>query len=140
MKNIVIVAGAALATTACMTGTPHADSGPQAPTRSEQRAEAMLEGRVAGPPVDCVNQRDLGGNRSLADGSLLFDGRTSGGIIYVNRPAAGCPSVNAGRALIVRTPSTRLCRGDIVNVVDPVNGMSYGSCGLGDFTPYRRAG
>ena len=99
---------------------------------------AALEGYAeAGPPVSCVNQRDLGGNRSAGEGAIVFQGR-SRDRLWVNRPAGGCPSVDMGRALVTRTPSTQLCRGDIATVVDLVSGTQYGGCGLGDFTPYRR--
>ena len=99
---------------------------------------AALEGyEQAGPAVSCVNQRDLQGNRSAGEGAIVFQGRTNG-MLWVNRPAGGCPSLNWGRTLVTRTPSTQLCRGDIANVVDLGSGGQYGGCGLGDFTPYRR--
>lgn len=110
---------------------------PVQPTPSEEALLARhLQGRAAGPTVACVNQRGLGGNRSIGEGVILFDG--PGNLIYVNRPAAGCPELRPGRALVIRTPSTRLCRGDIGSVVDPQTSVGYGGCTLGDFTPYRR--
>jgi hypothetical protein len=56
----------------------------------------------------------------------------------VNRPPGGCPELKFSRALITRTTSNQLCRGDIATVFDTVSGIQFGSCGLGDFTPYRR--
>lgn len=97
-----------------------------------------LEGRVAGDPQACVQQRDIRGNRSVGEGVLLFDGPS--GTIFVNRPAGGCPSLDHGRALSTRTMGTRLCRGDIARVFDPTSGIEFGGCALGDFVPYRRAG
>ena len=41
-------------------------------------------------------------------------------------------------AIASRIPSTSLCRGDIIQVFDPVSHFEYGSCGLGDFIPYAR--
>ena len=96
-----------------------------------------LEGRTAGDPVPCVSQRDLRGNRSIGEEVILFDG--PGDLVYVNRPAGGCPSLDYGRALSTRTTSTRLCRGDLARVFDPTSGIEYGGCSLGDFVPYRRA-
>ena len=69
---------------------------------------------------------------------ILFNGRTND-VVYVNRPAGGCSDLEFGRAIKTQTPTTRLCRGDIVTVFDPVSGMDYGGCSLGEFTPYRRA-
>ena len=95
-----------------------------------------LAGRTAGPAVSCVSQRNLRGSRSFGEGAILFQG--TGGTVYVNRPPAGCPSLNFGRTLTTQTTGTQLCRGDIATVVDTSSGMTFGGCGLGDFVPYRR--
>ena len=116
----------------CMAQEP-VELSPAAQTRLAQE----LEGRTAGPSQACVPQQTLRGNRSIGDGVMLFDG--PGEIVYVNRPAGGCPSLEFGRALVTRSISSQLCRGDIVTVVDPTTGTEYGGCGLGDFVPYRRA-
>jgi hypothetical protein len=113
--------------------------GPVEPTAREQtEMSAALAGYVqSGPPLSCVNSRDLGGNRSIGEGAILFDGPTRA-TLYVNHPPGGCPEVGNGRALITRTSSPRLCSGDIAQIFDPVARMPLGSCGLGEFTPYRR--
>ncbi|WP_114952930.1 hypothetical protein [Sphingosinicella terrae] len=103
-----------------------------------QALTAELSGRTAGQPLPCVSQRDLRGNRSVGNEAILFEG--PGDVVYVNRPPGGCATLNSGRTLVTRTTSGRLCRGDIVTIVDPVSGVDFGSCGLGDFVPYRRAG
>jgi hypothetical protein len=92
----------------------------------------------SGPPVSCVSLRNVRGNRSVGD-ALVFEGQGSSQL-WVNHPPGGCPMLNHGRALQTRTSSSQLCRGDIATVFDPVSGASYGGCGLGDFTPYRRRG
>jgi hypothetical protein len=130
MKKLLLLPLAALSA-ACVPSEPIELS---AEEQTELAAE--LRGRTAGPTVSCVNQRDLRGNRSVGEGVILFDG--PGDLIYVNRPAAGCPLLDSSRALVTRTTSTQLCRGDIATVIDPVTNFQYGACGLGDFTPYRR--
>lgn len=139
MKKFAIITLGALATVACAANMPLADNRLAEPSRDERRALSLLEGKVSERPVPCVNQRDLGNSHSLPNGDLLFESRSSR-LVYLNQPVAGCPSTNFGRSLITRTPSTRLCRGDIVQVVDLTSGVPSGSCGLGDFTPYRRVG
>ncbi|TFI57238.1 hypothetical protein E2493_16165 [Sphingomonas parva] len=110
---------------------------PELSESDEARLGAELANyEQAGRTVDCVNSRDLRGNRSAGEAAIIFDGL--GRRVWVNRPPAGCPSLEHGRALRTSTPSTRLCRGDIATVFDPVSGISYGSCGLGAFTPYER--
>jgi hypothetical protein len=111
------------------------------PVDTTAEVEASLASQLrnyepAGPPVSCVRMRDLGGNKSAGEGAIVFDG--IGGRKWVNRPAGGCPSLEFGRALRVRTTSSQLCRNDIVTVFDPVSRSEYGGCGLGDFEPYRR--
>ena len=134
MKRVMFAAGLALLGGCAMNDpvdTPAAE-------RDRASLSAALQGfEQAGPPVSCVNQRDLAGNRSAGEGAIIFQGRTSSKL-WVNRPPAGCPSLDMGRALVTRTPSTQLCRGDIASVVDLTAGTQYGACGLGDFTPYRR--
>jgi len=105
--------------------------------QAQTELAAAIEGRTAGAAQSCVSSRDLRGNRSAGEGAIIF--ATAGrNLIYVNRPAAGCPVVRPGLALKTRTTSTQLCQGDIVEVFDPLTGFSMGGCGLGDFTPYRR--
>lgn len=108
---------------------------------SSARADAeqidKLEGRVAGESVSCISQRDVRGHEAVGDGLILFQGK--GRVDYLNHPQGGCPNLNYGRTLVFRTTSSRLCSGEVASVVESVSGGSYGSCILGDFTPYRAA-
>jgi hypothetical protein len=113
------------------------------PVESTGDAEAALTAELrdfeqSGPPVSCVNLREVGGNRSVGD-ALVFDGQSSSRR-WVNRPPGGCPMLRHGRALQTNTYSSQLCRGDIATVFDPVSGATYAGCGLGEFIPYRRRG
>lgn len=131
MKTIFLLAAASLAA-GCTAERP-IDAG----SDGEAKLAAALQGyQASGPPVTCVNSRDLQGNRSVGEGAIIFE--SIGSTLYVNRPPAGCPELKRNRALRTRTTSTRLCSGDLVSVFDPVSGFEYGGCGLGDFTPYRR--
>ena len=135
MKTLAALALAISAAAACAPADP-VETADRAAMAESELAEA-LRGRTAGPPMSCVNRRLLQGNRSAGERAIIF-GDQGDRIIYVNNPPAGCPELDSGRALQTQSPSTQLCRGDIVTVFDPVAGFSYGSCGLGDFTPYRR--
>jgi hypothetical protein len=131
MRYFVLFASACLAA-GCTTDDPV-----ETAANDEAKLAAQLAGYAPdGPPERCVNMRDLDGNRSAGEAAIVFDGR--GGRKWVNRPAGGCPSLEFGRALRTRTPTGRLCRGDIATVFDPVAGIEYGGCGLADFEPYRR--
>ncbi|MBV8686051.1 MAG: hypothetical protein JOZ90_12445 [Alphaproteobacteria bacterium] len=133
MRHALSLACAGLAVAACTMNEPaEADRG-----ASEARTSAALaDYEPSGPPVSCVSMRNLRGNHSAGD-AIVFEG-VGPDRIWVNRPAGGCPDLNLGRALRTMTTTTQLCRGDIATVFDPVSGIDYGSCGLGDFQPYRR--
>jgi hypothetical protein len=131
MKKLLSLSCLALAAGCTMNEPVDAD-------RSDTQASlsaALANFEPVGPPVSCVDLHQLRGNHSVGD-AIVFEG--SGGRLWVNRPAGGCPDLGYGRALQTRTPSTRLCRGDIATVFDPVSRTQYGACGLGDFQPYRR--
>jgi len=136
MKKILAISLVTLAA-GCMADRPMETSHREARGGAASLAAALGDRVQAGPPQNCVSERVLEGNRSAGEGAIIFSTKSSG-LVYVNQPPAGCPELDSSRALRVRTPSTQICRGDIVSVFDPVSGFDYGSCGLGDFVPYRR--
>jgi hypothetical protein len=135
----------ALCTAVFVVGCAH-HAGPTARTPAQTQAgedeaalAAALSGMTAGPPQDCVSLRDLDGGSKLSTRSVIvFKGHFSNEVLYVNRPPATCVGLDSGRAIKTRTTMTQLCRGDIVTVFDPMSGIEFGTCALGEFTPYRR--
>jgi hypothetical protein len=91
-----------------------------------------------GPPIACVSLAMLRSNTLVGSTAIVFQGRNFN-TLWVNRPEGGCPVLRMGRALQTETGGSRLCRGDLVTVWDPVSGVDYGTCPLGDFTAYKRA-
>ncbi|HEX8579241.1 MAG TPA: hypothetical protein VIA98_03450 [Allosphingosinicella sp.] len=133
MKNFVALAALALIS-GCAAS---ADSEANLRADTDVRLAGELSNyRQSGQPVSCVNLRNVRGNHSAGEGAIVFEG--TGNRLWVNRPAGGCPDLRGDRTLITRTPSGQLCRGDIVRVTELTSGIDYGSCGLGDFTPYER--
>jgi hypothetical protein len=104
----------------------------------EAKLAKMLEGRTPGRPVGCLNRTPASQGSSTIEGVGLVYGR--GRTLYVNRFEGGCPSLTAFSTVVTRTPTTQLCRGDIARIVDLVSRIEGGSCVLGDFVPYERAG
>lgn len=98
--------------------------------------DKALAGRTAGTPTSCIQQNLIDDSDIFDSGSILYHMR--GGTDYVNTPSPQCTALRHDRGLISRTPSTSLCRGDIVGIVDFTSHFDYGSCGLGDFVPYAR--
>ncbi|MDO6416680.1 hypothetical protein Q4F19_20010 [Sphingomonas sp. BIUV-7] len=126
LKPIIALAVALIATGAAAAPRP----------TGEARLQAMLAGRTAGTPTNCVSLApSMDSTKIEGVGMVYRRGRT----LYVNRFVNGCPSLNSFNGIVTRTPSTQLCRGDIARVVDFTTGIEGGSCVLGDFTPYEKA-
>lgn len=128
----LIIGGAGIA--ACTTA-------PEPVMRSaEKQAEynRLIEGKVAGAPVDCLPRFDSNDMRVIDDQTAVFD--SPGDRVYVTRFNGSCTNLgNAGYALVTKQYGTgRLCRGDIAQVVQTSTGLPTGSCVVGDFVPYTR--
>lgn len=130
MRTIAAIAGM-LCLSACTM-----DQRPAEATDADRAALAQaLAGRTAGQPQSCINATASRTSRTIDREGILFG---TGSRIYLNRPRDGCPQLREGRALVTRTPTGQLCSGEIVRIVDPVNGINYGACSLGEFVPYDR--
>ena len=115
---------------------------PQPETRSakaEAHLQKVLAGKVAGPPVNCLPSHRSNDMVVIDDNTILF--RDGSRRVYRNDlMGGGCSQIGSGYyALVTRTSGGfGLCRGDIAEVRDVSNGISGGSCVIGDFVPYTR--
>ncbi|MCL6698962.1 hypothetical protein LZ496_09230 [Sphingomonas sp. NSE70-1] len=101
-----------------------------------QKLAKALAGRTAGHPVNCINERSK--MQIIDDGTILF---RDGGIVYVQQPRGGCYGLTTGMSLIRPAyGTTRLCSGDINNIVDVRTGFGAGACVYSEFVPYRKTG
>jgi hypothetical protein len=126
----VLMAGAVLAS--CTTGPP-------APTRtaeSQREYQQLLNGKVAQRPISCLPHYQSGDMRVIDDETIAFKNGSSR--VFVAHMQGGCTNLSTGHnALVTRQfGNAELCRGDIAQVVDTLNGFTVGSCVFGDFTPY----
>lgn len=126
------VLAAALIVTAFTAADASQPAFPDAARAAAYAADNGLEG--ARPPVDCVNTRQITGNSGVAPDLIRFN--AIGRRVYLNE-TEGC-ALRPGLALVSYRSTANLCRGQIVQVVDPFTGMGYGSCSLGAFVPYER--
>ncbi len=101
----------------------------------ETRLARILEGRVAGPPVDCINLRRIRSSQIVDDTAIVYD---AGGTLYVNRPRAGRTSLDHSDILVTNLHSSELCSIDVVRLLDSSSRMQTGIVFLGDFVPYSR--
>ncbi|HEX8446864.1 MAG TPA: hypothetical protein VF649_09645 [Sphingomonas sp.] len=106
------------------------------PALADPKLDKALTGKVAGKPVDCISLPRVRSSTTFTkpDSILYRVGRVS----YLNQPAGGC-GFRMDPIIVSRTPTTQLCRGDIISVVDRGSRIPMGSCGLGSFTPYTAA-
>lgn len=105
------------------------------PQDREAELARALQGRVAGPPVHCIDLHRVRSSRIITDTAIIYD---AGGVIYVNRPANGAEQLNQWDTMVTRTSSTQLCNVDTVTMVDRGSRNFTGVVFLGDFVPYRR--
>jgi hypothetical protein len=109
-------------------------------TAAQEKGEAklarILDGRVAGEPVRCLDtsqRRDL----EIVDRTALVfkDGDT----LYVSRPA-GVNFLTWSDIPVFEIWGSQLCKMDIVHLHDRSSGIGGPSLSMGEFIPYRRAG
>lgn len=129
-KTALILAAATLA----LSASP-ALQAKQRLTGEEQLAK-LLEGRVAGEPVNCINMHMVSSTRIIDRTAIVYEvGRT----LYVNRPAYP-RSLDDDDILVTRLHGSQLCSVDIVHLRDRIGHGFAGTVGLGDFVPYRKVG
>jgi len=106
--------------------------------KAEAKLQSALQGKVAGAPISCLPPYRTNDMTIVDDNTILFrDGRKR---VYRNDPPGGCAPMGSGHyALVRRSISSQMCRGDIVSVVDLTSKITVGSCSLGQFVPYRTA-
>jgi len=136
--RIFALALTAAAVSSCTAGPP---PGPVAMSPANQeRLAALLAGKVAGPPTGCLPTYRSDDMIVIDEHVIAF--RDTGRRVYINNmQGGGCLNIDGGRnALVTRTPTGRLCRGDIATVLDTASRMTVGSCVFGDFIPYTTPG
>jgi len=131
MRGLSFVALASLA--ACT-------SAPPPPAMHSAKAQARLaeelSGLVPGQAVSCLPRYRANDMVAIDDSTLLFkDGTTR---VYRNDVQGNCSMLGGPYALVTRSSGSSLCRGDIAQVADVQNGITVGSCVLGDFVLYSK--
>ena len=104
--------------------------------RQDATPDRALSGRIAGKPTTCIDQTRIDSTQTFDAGAILY--RMRGGPDYLNTLPGCAGTLRSDSLLVTRTPSTQLCRGDIVEIRDAYSTISRGSCGLGDFVPYQK--
>ena len=107
--------------------------------QQQARLAALTAGKVPGRPVSCLPTYRRNDMVVIDDNTIVF--RDGSRRVYVNHMNGGCSGLDYGHnALVTRTTSSELCRGDIAQVLDTSARITIGSCVFGDFVPYTVAG
>jgi hypothetical protein len=99
----------------------------------EAQLAKMLEGRVAGKPVDCIDLQQASNSTIIDKTAIVYS--TGVGTLYVNRPDFP-ESLDDDDILVTKTWGSQLCRLDIVRLHNRSGGFFHGSVGLSSFVPY----
>ena len=104
--------------------------------KAEAELGKLLAGKTAGAPISCLQNRRADNMVIIDDSTVIF--RDTANRVYRNDFNGGsCDNLGSGfYTLVTRTSGTGLCSGDIARVVDVSNGITVGSCALGEFVPY----
>ena len=130
-KLALILAGAALA----LSGAS-AVSAKSLAEKNEARLARMLEGRVAGEPVTCINAFRSNDIHVLEKVGIVYD---AGNTIYVAR-LADPDMIDAWDVPVIERFGGQLCTTDIIRTVDRSSGFMTGPVFLDDFVPYTKNG
>jgi hypothetical protein len=127
------------ATLAGCNATPPRQAG-IAQVEAQNRLNKLLAGKVPGPPQSCLALYRSNDMIVIDDYTIAF--RDGVNRVWINKPHGGCNMLAEGPYALVTHPvgGMGLCRGDIGQVVDTMSHSNVGSCVMGDFIPYVKAG
>lgn len=101
----------------------------------EEKLAKVLEGRVAGTPVDCISLTDSRDQRVIDKTAIVFG---NGNTVYVNRPSNARDLDSDDIMVTDIRGSSRLCNVDIMRMHDRSGFFYNGFVGLEKFVPYRK--
>jgi hypothetical protein len=101
----------------------------------EEKLAKLLDGRVAGKPVDCISL-DRTGSSQIIDGTAIV--YQLGSTLYVNRPRGGADQLDDNSILVTNTFGSQLCSIDTVRLIDRNSYFPRGFVSLGEFVPYTK--
>lgn len=125
------IALAVIAVSTVLTGAAADARSRQTP---QQELAALLAGREAGKPQQCISQFDARDIRVI-DGTALVFGW--GNTLWVNVPR-NPSTIDADDVLVTRNSGSQFCSVDIIQTLDRGSLNFNGTLSLGDFVPYRR--
>lgn len=96
----------------------------------------LLEGRIAGKPVRCIDPRSNNGPTIIDAETILYN--AGGRRTYRTGPVGTCPSLRPLTTLIVEIRSGQLCENDLFRVLEAGTSIPSGYCRFRAFVPYEK--
>jgi len=129
LSRLIPVALAVVALGATLPAAAAADE------KGEAKLAKVLDGRVPGEPVRCLDRTRRDNLEVIDRTAMVFkDGDT----YYVNRPS-GVNFLTWSDIPVFKIWGNELCKMDIVNLHDRSTGMGGASMTMNEFIPYRHA-
>jgi len=129
LSKLIPVALAAAALGATLPAAAAADE------KGEAKLAKVLDGRVPGEPVRCLDRTRRDNLEVIDRTAMVFkDGDT----YYVNRPS-GVNFLSWSDIPVFKIWGNELCKMDIVHLRDRSTGMGGASMTMNEFIPYRHA-
>jgi hypothetical protein len=100
----------------------------------EEKLAKLLEGRVAGEPVNCV-PLSASDNMQIIDKTAIVYGR--GNTLWVNQPT-NANALDRNDILVRKSHTAQVCNLDTVQLLDRSSKFYTGFVGLNKFVPYRK--
>lgn len=104
-------------------------------TTPEEKLAKLLDGRVAGKPVDCISLVRTGSSQIIDGKAIVY---TVGSTLYVNEPRGSADQLDDNSILVTNTFGSQLCSIDPVRLIDRTSYFPRGFVSLGQFVPYTR--
>lgn len=101
----------------------------------EAKLQKLLDGRVAGTPVDCITLSSVSSSQIIDGKAIVY---RVGGRLYVNEPRSGADQLNDDDVMVTKTFGSQLCSIDTVHLVDSTTRFPRGFVQLGKFVPYSK--
>lgn len=105
--------------------------------KGERSLAKLLEGRVAGQPVNCIDPARAFSSEIIDGTAVVY--RMPGGKLYVNRPNVGAAYLDQDNLLRAQTFGSRLCNYDTVTLIGrggKLSPLPVAFVALGPFVPY----
>jgi hypothetical protein len=130
----LIVGGAALALAGSAASAGHISAAER--QKGEAKLARLLEGRVAGEPVSCINTMRTNRLEVIEGVALVYN---AGKTIWVARPLDPMMLGRDDAVVMDRFSPSRLCVQEQMRTVDRYDHFHTGVLFLKDFVPYTRA-